>query len=128
MKPVAGLHITCYCEVPQLVETDLSNEDQLEAPFSLAGFVFSLSGAYFNKYLHVSFQGCRHLAILLDQADLTKIGSGVFRPDMVIKSIDVEQVYHLDLLSSSHDRRKAKDLTGDTPFDKFSFKHDVKIG
>ena len=69
---------------------DLS--DHPEAPFSLAEFVFSLSGAYFNKFLHVTFQGCRHLTLLLDQDRLTRIGSGVFRPDIVLSSIDVEQV------------------------------------
>ena len=69
---------------------DLS--DHPEAPFSLAEFVFSLSGAYFNKFLHVTFQGCRHLTLLLDQDRLTRVGSGVFRPDIVLSSIDVEQV------------------------------------
>ena len=74
---------------------DLS--DHPEAPFSLAEFVFSLSGAYFNKFLHVTFQGCRHLTLLLDQDRLTRIGSGVFRPDIVLSSIDVEQVKLLQI-------------------------------
>ena len=93
-----GIHITCFCDIVKYVDTQIRDDPEADM-FSLAEFAYNLSGAYFNKFLHITFQSCRHLALILDQAELTRIGSTFFRPDIRVKSIDAEQIYHLDLVA-----------------------------
>lgn len=100
IETTEGIHITCFCDMVKYVDTSLpdANNGNSDDGFSLAKFAYNLSGAYFNKFLHITFQSCRHLSLVMDQSELTRIGSVHFRPDIQVSSIDVEQVYHLDLV------------------------------
>ena len=44
-----------------------------------------------------SFEQCRHLKLILDHMELSRIGSDFFRPDIQVRGLVVEQVYHLEL-------------------------------
>ena len=105
-----GLHFICYCDT-DLLDTaterkahptiDLKPDSNGKNDFSLAEFAYNLSGAYFRKKVHLTFQYCRHLTIILDQHELGRIGSNCFRPDIQVTSCFIEHVYHLELLHST---------------------------
>jgi len=105
-----GLHFICFCDVQDFPDSIDNNKAQLtidlkpdsdgKNDFSLAKFAYNLSGAYFRKKIHITFQYCRHLTILLDQNELNRIGSEFFRPDIQVSSCFIEHVYHLDILRS----------------------------
>ena len=104
------MHFICFCDVQDLPDTidnnkarlaiDLEPDSDGKNDFSLAKFAYNLSGAYFRKKIHITFQYCRHLTILLDQNELNRIGSDFFRPDIRVSSCFIEHVYHLDILRS----------------------------
>jgi hypothetical protein len=89
------LHFVCFCDSPRQVS--VGEHVHRDDYFSLADFAYNLSGAIFAKAIAVSFQSCRFLRVLLDQSELTRIGSPYFRPDIAVRAIDAEHVYHLDL-------------------------------
>lgn len=103
-----GLHFVCFCDVEDLSNAIDNSKSQFTVnlepdshgknDFSLAKFAYNLSGAYFKKKIHITFQYCRHLTILLDQDELNRIGSEFFRPDIQVSSCFIEHVYHLDIL------------------------------
>ena len=104
-----GLHFICFCEdttsKSDLItnsrnpySVDLQPDSDGKNDFSLADFAYNLSGAYFRKKVHITFQYCRHLTIVLDQNELYRIGSKHFRPDIQVSSCFIEHVYHLDIL------------------------------
>ena len=68
---------------------------RIELPPSLSSFAYGLSGSLFAKSIFVTFQSCRFLRVILDQKELRRIGSPNFRPDMQIKRLSFEHVYHL---------------------------------
>ena len=89
----AILHFICFCNSPRLVHP---------APggaggdlVSLASFAYGLSGSLFAKSIFITFQSCRFLRVILDQKELRRIGSPNFRPDLQIKRLSFEHVYHL---------------------------------
>ena len=88
-----NLHFICFCDSPRRVVLKQFQEDY----FSLADFAYNLSGAFFAKSVFISFQSCRFLRIRLDQLELSRIGSQYFRPDIQVRGVSVEHVYHLDL-------------------------------
>ena len=106
-----GLHFICFCD-SDLLEPVTSNKAHLTVDlkldadgkndFSLAKFAYNLSGAYFRKKIHITFQYCRSLTILLDQNELYRIGSDYFRPDIQVSSCFIEHVYHLELLPGTN--------------------------
>ena len=110
-----GLHFICYCDT-NFAEIDTDSKDHLTVDlkddsngkndFSLAEFAYNLSGAYFRKSVHVTFQYCRHLRIILDQSELSRIGSEYFRPDIQVSSCFIEHVYHLELLRGTDARKR----------------------
>ena len=75
-------------------------------------------GAYFSKSIHITFQYCRHLRIILDQSELHRIGSKHFRPDIQVRSCFVEHVYHLELLQNHGGLMRQSDAKDDR-FGKF---------
>lgn len=88
-----NLHFLCFCDSPRNIPTG----DQSSQIFSLADFAYNLSGAFFSKSIFIRFQSCRHLPILLDQNELSRIGSNYFRPNIQIRGLSLENVYHADL-------------------------------
>ena len=88
-----NLHFICFCDSPRRVVLKHFQEDF----FSLADFAYNLSGAFFAKSVFISFQSCRFLRLRLDQLELSRIGSPFFRPDIQVRGVSVEHVYHLDL-------------------------------
>ena len=127
-----GLHYVCFCyddsESDEVIELD--DKDHLTVDlepdaggkndFSLAKFAYNLSGAYFRKKVHFTFQYCRHLTIILDQNELHTLGSNYFRPDIQVSSCFVEHVYHLELLRDNSDEiRQGKHIkvSGISKFD-----------
>jgi hypothetical protein len=94
-----GLHFVCFCD--NSVEQDVASHAESVAKdpgFSLAHFAYNLAGSYFGKAVHITFQSCRHLSLILDHMDLSRIGSHFFRPDIQVRGLVIEQVYHLELL------------------------------
>ena len=51
----------------------------------------------FHFPFNFSFEQCRHLKLILDHMELSRIGSDFFRPDIQVRGLVVEQVYHLEL-------------------------------
>ena len=77
-----NLRIDCAC-LGDHSDRDVVGEGQIK-PFSLAEFTHGLSGAIFAKSIYMHFRGCRLLNLVLDQRELTRIGSLHFRPDMKV--------------------------------------------
>jgi hypothetical protein len=50
------LHYICFCNSPDLVNPSRNERDDF---FSLAGFVYGLSGRLFAKTVYITFQSCR---------------------------------------------------------------------
>ena len=107
-----GLHFICFCEDTTIdtdlvtnsrnpFSVDLKPDSDGQNDFSLAKFAYNLSGAYFRKRIHITFQYCRHLTIVLDQNELNRIGSKYFRPDIQVSSCFIEHVYHLEILRNA---------------------------
>ena len=107
-----GLHFICFCEdttidsdlitnIRNPFSVDLKPDSDGKNDFSLAKFAYNLSGAYFRKKIHITFQYCRHLTIVLDQNELNRIGSKYFRPDIQVSSCFIEHVYHFEILRNS---------------------------
>ena len=88
----AILHFICFCNSPRLVHPDHDDNDNF---VSLSSFAYGLSGSLFAKSIFVTFQSCRFLRVILDQRELRRIGSPNFRPDLQIKRLSFEHVYHL---------------------------------
>ena len=90
----AILHFICFCNSPRLVHPSGSGggADDFVSPSS---FAYGLSGSLFAKSIFVTFQSCRFLRVILDQKELRRIGSPNFRPDLQIKRLSFEHVYHL---------------------------------
>ena len=119
-----GLHFICFCEdttsKSDLISSgrnpfsvDLEPDNDGKNDFSLAKFAYNLSGAYFRKNIHITFQYCRHLTIVLDQNELNRIGSKYFRPDIQVSSCFIEHVYHLDILRSGNINSKQIEIEHD---------------
>ena len=91
----AILHFICFCNSPRLVRPSSSGSGAEGDLVSLASFAYGLSGSLFAKSIFVTFQSCRFLRVILDQKELRRIGSPHFRPDLQIKRLSFEHVYHL---------------------------------
>ena len=110
-----GLHFICFCDASSSEVSDpvaetkthlsvnLLPDSNGKNDFSLAKFAYNLSGAYFRKKIHLTFQYCRHLTIILDQNELNRIGSEYFRPDIQVSSCFIEHVYHLEIIRGIND-------------------------
>lgn len=92
------LHFVCYC-INEYQEDVMKHAEVIadHPGFSLAHFAYNLAGSYFGKTVHISFKQCRHLKLILDHMELSRIGSDFFRPDIQVRGLVVEQVYHLEL-------------------------------
>ena len=89
-----SLHYLCFCGIPKpRVELKPEAEDF----FSLADFAYNLSGSYFAKNVFINFHSCRFVRLVLDHLELSRIGSSFFRPDIQVRGISVDHVYHIDL-------------------------------
>ena len=91
----AILHFICFCNSPRLVHPSGSGGGADDDSVSLSSFAYGLSGSLFAKSIFVTFQSCRFLRVILDQKELRRIGSPNFRPDLQIKRLSFEHVYHL---------------------------------
>ena len=96
----AILHFICFCNSPRLVHPSGSGGGADDS-VSLSSFAYGLSGSLFAKSIFVTFQSCRFLRVILDQRELRRIGSPNFRPDLQIKRLSFEHVYHLASRRSS---------------------------
>ena len=93
------LHFVCFCH--DNYEDNIEGQAKHIAEhsgFSLAHFAYNLAGSYFGKSVYIVFQSCRHLKLVLDHSELSRIGSDLFRPDIQVRELKIEQVYHLELL------------------------------
>ena len=95
------LHFVCFCHdnFEEAIEEQAKHIAEHKG-FSLAHFAYNLAGSYFGKSVHIVFQSCRHLKLVLDHSELSRIGSDLFRPDIQLRELRIEQVYHLELLQS----------------------------
>lgn len=95
------LHFVCFCHdnYEEAIEEQAKHIAEHQG-FSLAHFAYNLAGSYFGKSVHIVFQSCRHLKLVLDHSELSRIGSDLFRPDIQLRELKIEQVYHLELLQS----------------------------
>ena len=91
----AILHFICFCNSPRLVHPAPGGGGEGGDLVSLASFAYGLSGSLFAKSIFITFQSCRFLRVILDQKELRRIGSPHFRPDLQIKRLSFEHVYHL---------------------------------
>lgn len=91
------LHFVCFCDTPYLDVASHAKFISRDPGFSLAHFAFNLAGSYFGKSVHVTFRSCKHLKVVLDHMELSRIGSDYFRPDIQVTGLHIEQVYHLEL-------------------------------
>ena len=60
--------------------------------FSLASFAFHLPQGILDKYLVVDFRECSTLHLLMDQLDLLNMESGLFRPSLQFRDLNVENI------------------------------------
>ncbi len=93
------LHFVCYCLQNYQDQVAKHAKIILNQPgFSLAHFTYNLAGSYFGKNVHIQFEGCRHLKLVLDHMELSRIGSSFFRPDIQVRGLILDQIYHVELL------------------------------
>lgn len=93
-----GLHFNCFCTSNNVDILQQARDIQNHPGFSLAHFAYNLAGSFFGKAVHINFQNCRHLKLVLDHMELSRIGSDFFRPDIQVKGLGIQQVYHLELV------------------------------
>ena len=93
-----ALHFICFCNNNEQDVKGLASEIKSHPGFSLAHFAYNLAGSYFGKSVYITFQNCRYLKLVLDHMELSRIGSDFFRPDIQVRGLVVEQVYHLELI------------------------------
>ena len=96
-----SLHFMCFCNNNDLDVQGLAQEIELHPGFSLAHFAYNLAGSYFGKSVYITFENCRYLKLVLDHMELSRIGSDFFRPDIQVRGLVVEQVYHLELIRNA---------------------------
>ena len=100
----------CFCNNNDQDVQGLATEIEYHPGFSLAHFAYNLAGSYFGKSVYITFQNCRYLKLVLDHMELSRIGSDFFRPDIQVRGLVVEQVYHLELIRNAP---KSSDLPPD---------------
>ena len=86
------LHFVCFCHdnFEDRIE-EQAQEIAQHRGFSLAHFAYNLAGSYFGKSVHIVFQSCRHLKLVLDHSELSRIGSDLFRPDIQVRELKIGQ-------------------------------------
>ena len=99
-----SLHFVCYCNSASNPPTSEVAAAVAENDFfSLADFAYHLSGRFFSKAVFIRFNNCRYLRLRLDQHELSRIGSRFFRPDIQIRGLTFNNIYHLDLTDDPDD-------------------------
>ena len=88
------LHFLCFCDDTQYKDNVASHARSIadHEGFSLAQFAYNLAGNYFGKSVFLTFQACRHIKLVLDHMELSRLGSPLFRPDIQVRRLAVEQV------------------------------------
>ena len=79
-----NLYFACTC--PQ---------EMMEGQFSLASFAYNLSHSIFDRSLVVDFRDCWTMDIVMDQLELHTVQSEYFRPDIMFKEINVENMFQV---------------------------------
>ena len=79
-----NLYFACTC--PQ---------ERMEGQFSLASFAYNLSHSIFDRSLVVDFRDCWTMDIVMDQLELHTVQSEYFRPDIMFKEINVENMFQV---------------------------------
>ncbi len=107
-----SLHFVCFCNDDMNNLTSAPTNVFNDKAFSLAHFAYNLAGNYYSKAVHLTFQGCRRLRLVLDHGDLiSEVGeeaTSLFRADIQIKRVAIIQVYHLELLRRSKEVKTPK--------------------